>query len=72
MSLINENKEKSMTIVENEKTQKFFMCRRCGNLGIWDLFQIDGFFNPKFYLAIRLCNNCSGELKKQLRFFKKV
>lgn len=72
MSLINQNKENSITIVENGNYKKAFNCHRCGNIGYWDLYQIDGFFNREFYLAVRLCNNCSRELKKQLRFFKKV
>lgn len=74
MSLINQNQENSITIKEKgkEKGTLYFRCRRCGNIGYWDLYQIDGFFNPKYYLAVRLCNNCSGELKKQLKFFKKV
>ena len=70
MNLVNDNKETCFTIDGIEK--KVFNCQRCGNLGFWDLYQIDGFFNPKYYLAVRLCDNCYRELKKQLRFFKKV
>lgn len=72
MSLINQNQENNITIDENGNKKRVFMCRRCGNIGFWDLYQIDGFFNRNFYLALRLCNNCSGELKKQIKFFKKV
>ena len=72
MSLINQNQENSITINEKGNLKKSFACRRCGNIGCWDLYQIYGFFNPKYYQAVRICNNCSGELKKQLKFFKKV